>query len=275
MTAPEAFHVHSGSTALIGERWPGEGGAAAPTVVLLHSGVTDRRSWTEVASALAGATVLAYDRRGYGDTGPAEEEYTHLADLLAVLDHEVDGPAWLVGNSAGGALALDLTLTAPELVAGLVLISPSISGSPEMEYDRATTALGEQLEAAEHDGDLDEVNRLETWIWLDGPTSREGRVSGPPRDLLLEMNGLALRNDAEFGEFDGRSGLPAWDRLAEIEVPVLVVCGDLDVPGYLYRSRIVAERVRRGRFVALTGRGHLPALEDPGEIADLIRTAMG
>ena len=40
------------------------------------------------------------------------------------------------------------------------------------------------MEAADTAGDLDEVNRLEAWLWLDGPAGPEGRVSGPVREAL-------------------------------------------------------------------------------------------
>lgn len=42
--------VTHGGARLIGERWSGPG----PVVVLLHAGVTDRRSWRAVAAALEG-----------------------------------------------------------------------------------------------------------------------------------------------------------------------------------------------------------------------------
>jgi len=61
----EKFTVQRGSATLAAERWAGEG----PPVVLLHSGVTDRRGWYAVAEALQPhSTVVAYDMRGYGDT---------------------------------------------------------------------------------------------------------------------------------------------------------------------------------------------------------------
>ena len=104
---------------LVGERWDGEG----TPVVLLHAGVADRRVWQDVVPRLS-APVIAYDRRGFGETPPSPEPFTHLDDLLAVLDATVDGPAWLVGNSMGGALALDAAVSAPERIAGLVLIAP-------------------------------------------------------------------------------------------------------------------------------------------------------
>ena len=53
--------------------------------------------------------------------------------------------------------------------------------------------LDTMIESAENAGDVDEVNRLEAWMWLDGPTADEGRVVGAARDLFLEMNGKALR----------------------------------------------------------------------------------
>lgn len=93
----------------------GERGGAGPTVVLLHAGVADRRSWAATADLLAddGLDLLAYDRRGYGDTPRGPAGFRHVDDLLAVLDAAEAQRAVLVGNSMGGALAPDLALTAP------------------------------------------------------------------------------------------------------------------------------------------------------------------
>ena len=144
----EPFTVDVPGGALAADRWPGDG----PTVVLLHAGVADRRGWTAVADRLAaaGLDVVAYDRRGFGDTPPGDAPFTHLDDLRAVLDATAgDRPAWLVGNSMGGALALDAALALPERVAGLVLLAPGVSGTPEVEdLDPATLALDARLETA-------------------------------------------------------------------------------------------------------------------------------
>jgi pimeloyl-ACP methyl ester carboxylesterase len=52
-------------------------------------------------------TVVAYDRRGFGDVAPAGGHVRLVDDLLAVLDAvSPDGPAW-VGSSMGGEAALD------------------------------------------------------------------------------------------------------------------------------------------------------------------------
>ncbi len=80
-----------------------------------------------------GAEVVAYDRRGFGETPGSESPFDHVDDLLAVLEAATDAPAWLVGNSQGGLIALDLALHSPERVAGLVLLAPAISGAPEEE----------------------------------------------------------------------------------------------------------------------------------------------
>ncbi len=99
-------------------------------------------------------------------------------DLLAVLDRVGAEPAWLVGASAGGGLALDTALLAPDRVAGLVLLGTAISGAPEPYVDPDAQRLYARLDAALAAGNLDEINRLETWLWLDGPAAPEGRVGG-------------------------------------------------------------------------------------------------
>jgi pimeloyl-ACP methyl ester carboxylesterase len=254
---------------LIGERWGGSG----PVVMLLHEGVTDRRGWAEVAALLSEtATVVAYDRRGFGESAPSPGAFSHLDDLLAVLDQVApDERAWLVGASAGGGLALDTALVAPDRVAGLVLIAPAVSGSPEPEADDSLKELGELWDAAEAAGDQGEINRLETWLWLDGPRGPEGRVAGPLRDLALDMNAIILRNGVP--ETDGASGVDAWNRLGEVTAPAVVACGDLDVSYLIERSRELAEKLPRGEHRVLPGTAHMPFLEQPAVVAQLITKA--
>jgi pimeloyl-ACP methyl ester carboxylesterase len=256
------FEVPVGGITLVGERWDGDG---AP-VVLLHAGVADRRAWSEVAPRLDGP-VVAYDRRGFGETPPSAEPFRHVDDLLALLDATVEGPAWLVGNSQGGRIALDAALSAPERVAGLVLISPAVSGAPDYgELDPDTARLDDALEAAV---DPDEVLRLETWLWLDGPAGPEGRVGGTARELALDMNRRILAN--EGSEDAGGSDVHAWSRLGEIRVPVTVIWGELDVPVVVAQCRAVSELIAGARAHELAGVAHLPSLERPEELAALIQ----
>jgi pimeloyl-ACP methyl ester carboxylesterase len=247
------------------ERWPGE----EPRVVLLHAGVCDLRSWLEVGPLLEDLDVVAYDRRGHGETTfDREATFSHLEDLRAVLDGR---PAWLVGSSMGGALAISAAIGMPELVSGLVLISPAVYGAAWPDppiVDPAADDLGARLEATE---DLDEGGRIAAHLWLDGPDQPEGRVGGATRELAIDMSTRMWRHD--LTDEDGDPGVDAWSRLEEIAVPVTVAIGDLDEKIAHFLSQTVAERTG-GTLRTLAGRAHLPYLEDPGETARLIQDAL-
>lgn len=242
-------------------------------MVFLHAGVADRRSWYDVAAHLSGREMIAYDRRGYGESPVPTGPFSHLEDLIAVLGEMAEEPAWLIGSSMGGGVAIDAALAAPEKVAGIVLFAPAVSGAPEPEYDPATEAIGELMEAAEKAGDQGELNRLETWVWLDGPAGPEGRVTGPGRRLFSAMNRVVLANDVP--EDAGASGVDAWGRVGEIDVPAVVACGDLDLPVLVERSKELAERMPNASYRELSGTAHLPYLEHPEAAADIVREAVG
>jgi pimeloyl-ACP methyl ester carboxylesterase len=264
-----SFLVPLESGHLAADRWSGGG----PVIVLLHAGVADRRSWREVAEELAGsATVVTYDRRGHGESPPSSVSFSHVEDLLAVLDAVDAETAWLVGSSMGGGLALDAALVAPDRVSSLVLLAPAVSGAPEPELDPETREFDERISRALAAGDLEEVNRLETWLWLDGPAGPEGRVGGEARKLALEMNATILHYDSS--EDDGASGVTAWARLEEVQAPTIVACGDRDVGFLITRSRELAQRLPGGRYRLLEGVAHLPFLEDPGTVASLVNEAL-
>lgn len=268
--AYERLEIRTADAVLVVDHWMGDGAA----VVLLHAGVCDRRSWREVGERLGegGRPVVSYDRRGFGDVAPAERSFRHVDDLLTVIEAvSPDAPVWLVGSSMGGEVALDAALEAPERVAGLVLFAPAVGGDPEPDeatFNAATHGLGEAIDAAWTAGDVDACNRLEIHLWLDGPGEPEGRVSGTPRELALDMNRIVIANGES--EADGASGLETASRLGEIAVPTLVACGDLDVSTTIERSVELADQPPIATYRTLPGRAHLPYLEDPDEIAALI-----
>jgi pimeloyl-ACP methyl ester carboxylesterase len=112
-----------------GVRFAYDEAGSGPAVVLCHAGIADRRMWTGPFQALAaGGRVVRFDWRGYGESGPATADHTLHADLLGLLDALDIDRAVLAGCSAGGAAALDTALTAPDRVAGLVLVGPGLSG---------------------------------------------------------------------------------------------------------------------------------------------------
>jgi pimeloyl-ACP methyl ester carboxylesterase len=257
------MEITSGSAVLAAEST-----GSGPDVLLVHAGVTDQRSWAHVVDALSGHRCLTYDARGYGRTTYQREDgWSPAGDAVAVLDaYDVDR-AVVVGSSMGGRTSIDLALSHPERVRALVLIGPAVSRAPEPAYEPEVLALDETWEAAEAAGDLDAVNEIEARVWLDGPTAPEGRVTGAPRDLFLQMNRRALAAD-ETGEQSAE--VSAWDRLAEIGVPTLLLVGEHDLR-YIHENCAHAARTIPGaRLVELPGVAHLPHLEnDERTIAEI------
>jgi len=236
----------------------GHGGAPA---LLLHAGVTDQRSWGPLRAAVDGRhRLLAYDRRGFGATTYVAEPHSEVDDALAVLDAAGIERATLIGASNGGKRAIDLTLAHPDRVTALALIGSAVRGAPEedpADFGPEVQRLYAAYEAARHGDDLDQLNRIEAHAWLDGWAAPEGRVTGPVRELFLDMNGSALRSEHPGDEHPLPS---AWDRLGRIAVPTLVLCGDLDVVS-LPTSQHLAAEIPGARFEVLRGTAHLPHLE--------------
>ncbi|WP_135229169.1 alpha/beta fold hydrolase [Deinococcus fonticola] len=231
-------------------------------LLFLHAGVADQRAWAaQVQHFQTAHPVVTFDQRGYGETTSTPEPYSPAEDVLAVMNATGLEQAVLVGNSKGGRLALDFTLADPERVRALVLIGTAISGSPRLtQWPPEVLRLDEQMDAALEAGDLDSLNELEAQLWLDGPGRSAGRVSGPLRELLLEMNGKALKAENPGDETEPE---PAYPRLNDIKVPTLLVVGDLDLPSIHENSEYAARSIPDASLHVMPGTAHLPQLEQP------------
>lgn len=78
----------------------------------------------------AGHEVLAIDRFGHDPKHPVTSNWPHLRDqLIAFIETQARGPAWLVGHSLGGILSVIVAAVRPDLAAGVVLLdAPVIAG---------------------------------------------------------------------------------------------------------------------------------------------------
>lgn len=238
-------------------------------VVFLHAAVCDKRMWRHQVDAVAAThQAVAYDRRGFGESDTPQTGFSSVADLLAVLDSlNNDDPAILVGCSQGGRIALEAALAHPARFKGLFLIAPTLSGAPAPQYDLATERILEQQRQAELADDWERVNHIKARVWLDGPLSPEMRVSGDARDLFLSMNAIALANRSHGAELDGGS---VYGQLGNISTPARVVWGDLDFPHIQQRSHKAATEMPNACGEVLHVAAHLPSLECPGVISDLL-----
>lgn len=252
-----------------------------PAVVLLHAGVADSRSWTGVAEALGEEfETIAYDRRGFGASPTAEDEsaFTHVGDLIEVLDALQLDEVFLVGNSMGGGLAIDAALLYPDRVMRVLLLGSAVTGMTDDDtpFDWQPDAASAPLIDRATDESLSTDAQIQALahLWLDGPAAAEGRVGGAPRALFESMNRIIL--DVGASDSAGASDTDAWTRLGDLTMPVVSAWGELDLACDLPFYEESARRIGQGPGRLLPGVAHLPGLERPDLVARLIRdTAAG
>lgn len=224
------------------------GDPASPAVTLLHPGLWDARTWDEQFEVWSERfRVLRYDQRGYGRSSrPDGAPYSHVRDLVALLDLVGIGRTALVGCSMGGGLAIDATLTVPERVWALVAIAPGLGGFEETEdeeawWDEIAPPIDAAIEAGEYERAQDLL--LEIWAPMGVDDPAGARIKRIARDNIHEMT----------MDESGQQVLdpPAAQRLAEIDVPTLVIDASHDPPDSRRASQLIAREVLDGRLVTI------------------------
>jgi len=258
---------------------PDSAAADAPNFLLLHGFTFNAFTWNELLDFFGGhGRVAAYDQVPYGlsakpipDDWQGPSPYTREAavdHLLAVMDGLGMHEAVLVGNSAGGALALEAALAAPGRVAGLILLDPwvyirrptlptAIARLPQME--RLSLLLARYLGQSQ--------------ALLERSYADPARITAQRR-ALTGLHAGVEHWDLAWGELLHRSltsVVAVSDRLGEIDQPALVIHGAEDelVPVADSR-RLVAALPGARPLVVLPGCGHVPQEECPAQVEEAI-----
>lgn len=239
------------------------GGSGTP-IVLAHGFALDSTMFGGQLRLAPEYRIIAWDAPGHGATPGASSAtpftFWDLArDQFSLMDHLGIETAVIGGVSQGGFIALRAALLAPERVSALLLMDTEAEalGAADAEAYRQlfaalsqygptgdlTTALAAQI--------VGDFPAAQVWaqIWRD-----RGVPLGEPVDCLTQR--------------DDVSG-----RLAEIDTPALVLCGehDLSIPrDHQDRMRTALRHATALQIVP--GAGHSAALTHPDEVNALIST---
>jgi 2-hydroxy-6-oxonona-2,4-dienedioate hydrolase len=245
-------------------------GAGMP-LVMIHAGVADSRQWNQEFTALAQSyQVIRYDMRGYGKSEPVDGEFSHMSDLVSLLRAlEIRDPLVMMGCSMGGGLAMDFALTYPSRVKALILAGSGPSG---LQLDVAIPPKFAEAEKAFEAGDLDLVAEIETQIWFDGIDRTPKQVNQEMRELLREMDRTALSHEVkQLGKRLPNTQTPAFDRLGDLDIPVLIIVGAHDTPYILAAADYMMEKIQSAKKVIIEDAAHLANMDQPREFQGIIK----
>ncbi len=229
------------------------------TVVLLHPFPQDSSFWDEVAGAVraAGHEVMTPDLPGFG--GRALEPGWTMAGEADRLAGDIPPGSAVVGLSMGGYLALALLAAHPDRIGSLVLADTRAAAeAPEGMAVRRGTA-----EALRRDGSA---------AFLDGFVPR-ALGPDPSPEVVARLRHIADHQPAEAMAdatmaIATRSGATAL--LPGIAVPTLLVVGEHDAVTTPAEHTEMAAAIPGATLAVIGGAGHMTALEQPAEFADLL-----
>jgi 2-succinyl-6-hydroxy-2,4-cyclohexadiene-1-carboxylate synthase len=234
---------------------------SGPRVVLLHGFAQNHRCLGPLVDAVsAGHTLVLPDAPGHGGSLTHHDaDVARAADLLT----STGGAAVYVGYSMGGRTCLQAAVDHPDRVRALVLIGATagIEDPDERAARRAADhAWAERLEAIGVDAFVQEWLSAEMFAGLpDWARFEEER-----RTNVVEGLAGSLRS-AGTG-----SMAPMWDRLGELQMPVLCITGSLDERYGTLARRLVDDIGAGARHVEVDGAGHAAHLERPDEVSDAV-----
>ena len=230
--------------------WYWDTGGSGHPVILMHAATQSAAGWVYQQPVLAGAgyRVIAYSRRGYFRSDPADPSGPGIAadDLHRLIEHLALETVDLVAAANGGFFALDYTLAHPASVRSLAIVS-SLMGITDDDYAQVNARLRPAF-FLDLPHDFQELS----------PSYRAGNPQGVAAWLELAhqaVTGKRIRQES-------REPL-TWAKLESIKQPTLLVTGDSDLYTPPSLLRMQAQHMPHAEVHIVREAGHSPYWEQP------------
>jgi pimeloyl-ACP methyl ester carboxylesterase len=232
-------------------------------LVLLHAFPLDHRMWDEVRTGLTEHVELATpDQRGFGGAQLGADEPS-LETVAQDVISSLNGQRALIGGcSMGSYVAMAVLRAAPELVAGLVLIS----GRATSDTEAARANRHTMASKIEDEGPNFVADAMIPALLGSETHERRPDVVASVRTIVSEQDGAAIA----WAQRAMAARPDSSELLRTTEVPTLVVRGEQDTLIPAEEADALAALMPKAEVVVLAGAGHLPPLEAPEEFTGTI-----
>ncbi len=251
------------------------GCADCPALLLIHGLNSSLQTWDAMTAVLADRfRIVTLDLPGHGLTGPHPGgDYTQAGAedaIAAVLAATGISRFSIGGNSLGGGVAWAYALSHP--VEALILLDPT--GAPRAPSEEPPASnIGFRLMNMPGVIDLMTVITPRTLIRM----SLEQSVFDPTAvteeavDRYWELLRFPGNRRAAIDRMRTDHGASAFDRLAELRVPTLMIWGKQDALIPVERAALFKALLPHAQLEVMGEVGHLPMEEAPERTAALIR----
>ena len=233
-------------------------------LALVHGFTQSGRTWGAAGAALAGRyQIVAVDAPGHGRSSSVVADLPGGADLMADAVSAHGGPAAWLGYSMGGRFALHVALRHPRLVDKLVLVSTT-AGLEDPAERRARRDADEAL------ADRVEAEGVEPFLrwWLAQPLF--ATLPEPLAQVESRLDATASGLADSLRRAGTGTQNPLWEHLGELEMPVLVVAGELDTKYRALAGRLHQAIGANSQVAVIEGAGHACHLEKPDRFVEVV-----
>jgi pimeloyl-ACP methyl ester carboxylesterase len=234
---------------------------AGRALVFLHGIGSSSASWLNQFETLKGYRLIAWDAPGYGGSDFLSEPSPlarHYGEALhSFLDRLLLKDVVLVGNSLGCLMAGTYAAARPERVRSMMLFDPAAgyAGDESRQRERLKQfeELGPEGLAEKRSPTLVGRNSPREAVELMAWTQRRIRPAGYRQAIHCLTHGNLVLDAAKFRK------------------KVLVACGSEDTVTPEASCKAVAAAFPRAEYRSLPGLGHVPHIEAPETVNELIR----
>jgi pimeloyl-ACP methyl ester carboxylesterase len=247
-----------------------EGDRDDPVIVLLHGFTASHRWWDRVAPDLVrgGLRVIRFDLLGHGNSEKPRSGYAmdNQARLVAAALKKLRVKrATVVGHSMGGTVTSALVEQEPQLVRKAAVIGTAPrDGFSELPFTGRVAkwpVIGELARRFVPDQAIK--------AGMDSAFADDVEV---PDEFVDDLDGMTFsaydKSSSESREFV--EDKPNSERIAEANVPLLVIFGTEDELVEPEAADRWAKDVPRARVVKMEGVGHSPHWERPRDVVELL-----
>ena len=240
-----------------------------PEVVVLHGGPGAHHDYLlpQFDALAIGRKLRYYDQRGGGRSAVGRdvsvEWREHVRDLNGLIDHWGLAPATLLGYSWGGLLAILYSITHPDKVGRLALVSPaSITENERAEFERrfAARALDPLISKRRHELKESGLRQRDPAAYRQEAFELSVAPYFADTERARDLTPFRVTGRTQEAVWQSLAAYDLRDEVAQLSVPAIVVHGRHD-PIPLSSSELIASLLDAPLEICEES-GHVPYIEN-------------